>query len=446
MPEQETLFAELLHQESSPVPGQAAAGKKGGKSGLKRRKKAKREVEDYYALLEINQDAAAAEIKRGYLQKIRQYPPENYPVEFEQIRKAYETLRDAELRKEYDIVRQYGESIQDLMEEAVGGKGITAQSVKLLERAVKIDPSHVRARLALAYAYISRGNDIAFQGHFYELMRQAEPDKRLEIKATKIMQLLRVGRTTAAFDELQKVTAAQPDAIKKIWPVYINVYGAACREDELLAELEAAVKAIEIPEPADAELYSAWIQAVNAFDEGGRKADRVLSTAKKWLKNFTNTADLVHISKIFLKKYEKCREETDYYGAKIFIDLAGMADRKNPDLRQYAQEIQTIVQILREVDRIFEDERLFPGIIIEVLRWVGDEFHVLEDELEEMSYWLPPEFHEEMLDMDEAYAAGILLLKKRYPVIYRHYQQRWEALFKEKTAGLNREERRSLRL
>lgn len=171
-----------------------------------------------------------------------------------------------------------------------------------------------------------------------------------------------------------------------------------------------------------------------------------MSATKKWLKNFTNTADLADISKTFIKEYEKCHEASEYQGAKMFIDLAIMADRKNPDLQQYALEVQTAVQIIREFDRIFDEQRLFPGVVIEALRWVSEEFHVLEEELEEMTYWLSPEFQEKISDMDEDYAAGIIFLKKRYPVIYRHFQQRWEAMFKEKTAGLNREERRSLRL
>jgi len=125
--------------------------------------------------------------------------------------------------------------------------------------------------LALAYAHIYRDEVAAFEGQFFELMRQGGPDKWLTIMGSKITQLLQVGRLTAAFDELQKVTARPPDAIKKIWPVYINVYGEAGEEELLLSEVEAAIKAIETPEQANAELYVAWIQVIIAFDESGKK-------------------------------------------------------------------------------------------------------------------------------------------------------------------------------
>ncbi len=446
MSEQGNLFAELQQVEGGAVSDQGGAGKKAGKPGLKQRKKANRKVEDFYALLNVAEDATAADIKRGYLQKTRQFSPESHPFEFERIRKAYDTLRDDALRKEYDIVRQYGESIEDLLLEAVGKRGITAQSIKLLERAITIDPFHTKARLALAYAHICRGETVAFERHFHELGRQAGPAMQLSVMQSKIEQLLQVHRVQAAFDELQKVKETQPDAIKKIWPVFVAVYGASFQEELLLAEIEAVIKAMVAPKPADAEMYAVWLHIVDAFDEDEKNTDRVLSVAKKWLKNFNIAADLVWISKIFIDEYEKCREKKDYYGAKMFVDLALMADRKNTVLPQYAQEVHTVVQIMREVDRLFEDKRLFPGIIIEALRWISEEFDILQEEFDEVQCFLPEEVQAALSDMDEEYAAGIILLKKRYPVIYRYYQRRWEAMFKEKTAGLNRKERRNLRI
>ena len=56
------------------------------------------------------------------------------------------------------------------------------------------------------------------------------------------------------------------------------------------------------------------------------------------------------------------------------------------------------------------------------------------------------EYRQKLQQMNEAYATGILRLKKRYPLLYRQYQPKWEQIFKEKTAGMNREERRFLRM
>jgi len=45
-------------------------------------------------ILGIAQDAKAEEIRAAYLSKIKQYPPETDPAEFERVRDAYTILND----------------------------------------------------------------------------------------------------------------------------------------------------------------------------------------------------------------------------------------------------------------------------------------------------------------------------------------------------------------
>ena len=42
----------------------------------------------------MSQDADAGEIRSAYLNKIKEYPPERCPQEFERVRDAYEILSD----------------------------------------------------------------------------------------------------------------------------------------------------------------------------------------------------------------------------------------------------------------------------------------------------------------------------------------------------------------
>ncbi|MBW2427446.1 MAG: DnaJ domain-containing protein [Deltaproteobacteria bacterium] len=49
-------------------------------------------------ILGVPQDANAAEIRTAYLNKIKEYPPEKYPAEFERVRDAYTILSDARYR------------------------------------------------------------------------------------------------------------------------------------------------------------------------------------------------------------------------------------------------------------------------------------------------------------------------------------------------------------
>ena len=51
-----------------------------------------------HKILEISPDASPEEIRRAYLKKVREFPPEEAPAEFERIRDAYDFLRDPKIR------------------------------------------------------------------------------------------------------------------------------------------------------------------------------------------------------------------------------------------------------------------------------------------------------------------------------------------------------------
>jgi curved DNA-binding protein CbpA len=53
---------------------------------------------DPRAVLEVEAEATDEEIRAAYLRKVKQFPPDRNPVEFEQVRDAYELLRDCRQR------------------------------------------------------------------------------------------------------------------------------------------------------------------------------------------------------------------------------------------------------------------------------------------------------------------------------------------------------------
>jgi DnaJ-class molecular chaperone len=54
--------------------------------------------EDPQNILGVSQDADAGEIRAAYLNKIKEYPPERCPEEFERVRDAYKILSDPRRR------------------------------------------------------------------------------------------------------------------------------------------------------------------------------------------------------------------------------------------------------------------------------------------------------------------------------------------------------------
>ncbi|WP_078543757.1 J domain-containing protein [Litchfieldia alkalitelluris] len=72
-------------------------------------------TDNYYKILEIEPSASLSEIRKAYYSKIRQYSNESHPEEFKLITKAYRTLVDPELKKQYDLETQDDGSYQKLL-------------------------------------------------------------------------------------------------------------------------------------------------------------------------------------------------------------------------------------------------------------------------------------------------------------------------------------------
>jgi curved DNA-binding protein CbpA len=60
-------------------------------------------IPDPYAVLGVGPGAEDEQIRAAYLAKLKQFPPDRSPVEFEQVRDAYELLRDQRRRAQHTL-------------------------------------------------------------------------------------------------------------------------------------------------------------------------------------------------------------------------------------------------------------------------------------------------------------------------------------------------------
>lgn len=56
-----------------------------------------------YVILEVAEQATDGEIKQAYLWKVKQFPPDHYDEQFQQIQQAYELIKDLKCRMQYAL-------------------------------------------------------------------------------------------------------------------------------------------------------------------------------------------------------------------------------------------------------------------------------------------------------------------------------------------------------
>ncbi|MDM8560333.1 J domain-containing protein [Candidatus Parabeggiatoa sp. HSG14] len=69
-----------------------------------------------FDILGIAENATDEEIKKAYLQKIRQNPPERAPEQFKTIRAAFEAISDRSQRLKYQLFHHEPPSLSALLE------------------------------------------------------------------------------------------------------------------------------------------------------------------------------------------------------------------------------------------------------------------------------------------------------------------------------------------
>lgn len=68
----------------------------------------------HYKVLGVSESASIEDIRKAYFEKLRQYPPNKYPDEFQKIRKAYEVLTNSELR---ELCDKFGDTAEITLDE-----------------------------------------------------------------------------------------------------------------------------------------------------------------------------------------------------------------------------------------------------------------------------------------------------------------------------------------
>ena len=121
----------------------------------------------HYQVLGVDVKADAETIRQRYLDLVKLFSPEEAPEKFQIIRSAYEVLSNSETRRQYDLERFYGASLQDLSAQAqmLMAKDRVQDALSILEKISAIQPSaDTFLKIAQAHSQLGhvKASDTAF--------------------------------------------------------------------------------------------------------------------------------------------------------------------------------------------------------------------------------------------------------------------------------------------
>ena len=93
-------------------------------------------MKDPYHVLGVTRNAADDEIHRAYLTKVQVYPPDREPVRFQEVRRAYESVKDRRLRLKHDLFNSEPPDRSDLLEIGLASLTSRRPDEKLIRKLV----------------------------------------------------------------------------------------------------------------------------------------------------------------------------------------------------------------------------------------------------------------------------------------------------------------------
>lgn len=415
------------------------------KAKTKRKRQGKTKVENFYKVLGLRSNSRPEKIKENYIKLVKQYPPEQHPEEFERIRRAYETLRDPMKRQEYDLIRKFGGSLEQVFEEALNymQQENWDKAEKIFFDILKTAPNLISARLGLAQIYILKDDLESFNQQIQFVFDSAQTEEeQVGALVVKAKLLNDMDYSEEALAVLEMLCEKNPDYKDMYRYVYIQVYQALGRAEDAMKLFELEIPSVGNEEADHIFLFISWIDTMIELEKW-QLSDKIQKRVRKFLKSITDEDDKLMVTSSLIDEYEAYFEGGMFRGAAFYMDLLYFLEPKHPIVLEERANVQELSRIQKELERMADDFDQFPLVTIQSMSWFYDEIgHA--DIVTEYKSMMPIEIIEQMEVMEEEFAAGIKRLQKKYPLIYRHYKKKWDELFAEKTAGLNREARRRL--
>ncbi|MEK4299473.1 DnaJ domain-containing protein [Oceanobacillus sp. FSL W8-0428] len=439
--------------------------------------------ESYYKILGTTANIGQARIEEKYLEALEKHPQETDPEGYAKVQEAYEVLNDPEKRAAYDDARKHGKKADKQQKKADKAMSVKAEQNNTSEAdsiANEVKQFDEAEQLIIdAKKLIDRGdNQKAFE--VYKKLNQLVPDSG-EIK----FKLLKLASLNGDVDEMEKIFSeiipltASDEELQIIYTLKADIYqnngypDKAIETYEDLLEKFPEQKAMFAPglahlyintaysdkvtnlmeqsQPTEADdaktataFYLSWINIIITTEKWS-VLSKVLSKFKKHIKTISDEQDFKRLQDELMEQYMYFHKGALFQEAEIYISLADVITQKNNnDIRKAHNETKKQARLQKEISKLSHDENAYQLLYYRAYEWFYTGKMAAAKVIAVMNE-LPAYVRQQLESDKESYAAGILQLKKKYPFIYKSYQNQWDSLFEQLTAGLSRQEKRNLR-
>lgn len=414
------------------------------RSFFKRRKRKKEKIENLYKVLGTRSNIGQKRIKEKYIEKVREFPPETHPEEFQEIRRAYETLKDPKKRKQYDIMRKYGNKIESIMEEVMFLISIEnyEKAGKLLRYVAEMNPDNLYIKLMQAELALEQENFERFYFLIDKALEKCDAEKKEYILFIKFNMLNSRGYEDEALEALEYGKECIVNK-KDYHRLRISVFVEMEDYEKAWGEFKYAMPSIEDIDIDEVDILITWLNTAINLEKWG-EISKIQNYFRKLSKKILDEEERSILRDQLLEEAELYVDVAFYRAAYVFIQIVSQIDKKDIYIKERKREIQRVAKLDRELSRLLKDQEMFPYVYTKVLelylfKYSSDE--CFADFLNEY----PHDMMSEMEWMKEEIAYGVLRMKKKYPSLYKEFNRELVDLFNQSIEGLNREQRRGLK-
>lgn len=394
----------------------------------------KPKVENYYKILGVRANATADSIKKSYIQLVKQFPPEQHPEQFQQIRRAYETLRDPAKRKEYDFQRKYGDSLTKLMDEVYERmeREEYGKAEELLRQAITLSPDSPAPRFALFQTLLLQDEYEPFEREEELFLRSVGAELRENVLHQLARLLYDMDYGEQALERIDKLVREYPDNVSVHTPLLIQIYRDLGRDEEAFGLIEARIPLVEEQKPEHFDLFLDWIRCMIHLGKW-QYWSKVQPRVKKFLKSVTDEEDRIIVLSSLTELYVEYSTLLMNREAHLFAELAYYLAPQDGQARKIRQESQERQRLFADITRMRDDGTVFPLVTIQALRWYYEELTYGNNGSSALDGLMSDRFFEELESMDGSFFAdGIRRIKIRYSGVYNRFRDKWEKLYEEK--------------